>query len=189
MTRSTLLNIAITLCKVSKIIFITLIIGLTVIFIHLQLDRSFYSSKKININTNSEGYSYTTKWKANTDKDYNEIFTVDKIKTGSIYFMYLKHLGVLIVLFLCIREFQKIMQSVKGIKTFGENNVLSFRRIGGFVIGYAILTSYTSISFENGGFRGFSLSFTPLFLILFAFIMAEVFKEGVLLKEENDLTI
>jgi hypothetical protein len=81
------------------------------------------------------------------------------------------------------------MQSVKGIKTFGENNVLSFRRIGGFVIGYAILTSYTSISFENGGFRGFSLSFTPLFLILFAFIMAEVFKEGVLLKEENDLTI
>ena len=31
--------------------------------------------------------------------------------------------------------------------------------------------------------------FTSLFLVLFAFIMAEIFKEGFLIKQENDLTI
>jgi hypothetical protein len=111
------------------------------------------------------------------------------LKTVSIYFFYLKSLGMLIVLFLCIKEFQKVMQSVKGIKTFGKDNVSSFRRIGKFLMVYAILASYTSIGFENGRFSGVSLPFTALFLVLLAFIMAEIFKEGVLLKEENDLTI
>ena len=189
MTKNRLLNVAITLCRITKMIFVLLFIGFTVIFIHLQIDRSFYSSKKISINTDSKNYISTTKWKANTNEDYNKIFTVDKLKTGSLYVMYLKLSLVLILLFLCIREFQKVIESVKGIKTFGENNVLSFRRIGRFILAYAILTSYTSMSFENGGFTGVYISFTSLFLVLFAFIMAEIFKEGFLIKQENDLTI
>ena len=98
-------------------------------------------------------------------------------------------LFVLILMFLCVWEFQKVIKSVKDIKTFGKNNVQSFRRIGRLLIGYAILTSYTSFRFEDGGFKGVSIPFTVMFLILFAFIMAEIFKEGVMLKEENELTI
>jgi hypothetical protein len=188
MTRNSLLNAAITLSKVAKTFFILLIIGFTAIFIHLQLDRNFYNSKKINLKI-EDGYSYSMKWKSDTNADYNEIFTIEKLKTGSLYITYLKFLGVLVLMFFCIWEFQKVMQSVKDIKTFGKNNVQSFRRIGLLLIGYAILTSYTSFRFENGGFKGVSISFTVMFLILFAFIMAEIFKEGVLLKEENDLTI
>ncbi len=183
MTKNTLLNVAITSCKITKMIFILLFVGFTVIFIHLQIDRSFYSSKKINVNPDSAGYFYKMKWKSNTDEDYNKIFILDKLKTGSLYITYLKLLGGLILLFLCIREFQKVMQSVKSIKTFGMNNVRSFRKIGQFLIAYVVLTSYASFRFENGGFKGISLSFTVLFLILFAFIMAEIFKEGMVLKD------
>ncbi|MFG6687960.1 DUF2975 domain-containing protein [Mariniflexile sp. HNIBRBA6329] len=189
MTRNSLLNAAITLSKVAKTIFILLIIGFTAIFIHLQLDRSFYNSKKIKINTNLEGYLYSMKWKSDTNAEYTEIFTLDKLKTVSLYITYSKLLGVLVLMFFCVLEFQRVMQSVRDVKTFRKNNVQSFRRIGQLLIGCAILTSYTAFRFENGGFKGVSIPFTTLFLILFAFIMAEIFKEGVLMKEENDLTI
>lgn len=189
MTKSTLLNIAITLSKIVKVVFVLLFISLTVIFVHLQIDRNFYSSKNITINTNSENYSFAAKWKVNTDEDYNKIFTIKNIKTSSIYLMYFKYIGMLIALTLCIKEFQKVMESVRAAKTFGEGNVVSFRRIGKYILIYGILASYVSMSFENGGFRGINLPFTALFLMLFAFIMAEIFKEGNLLKEENDLTV
>ncbi|MDO7171081.1 DUF2975 domain-containing protein [Mariniflexile sp. AS56] len=188
MTKSTLLNVAITLSRVCKTIFILLIIGFTAIFIHLQLDRSFYNPKKFNLKT-GDGYSYSMKWKSDKNAEFNEVFTLDKLKTVSLYVTYLKFLGVLILIYLCIWEFQKIMQSVKVTKTFGENNVQSFRRIGQFLMGYAILTSYTSFRFENAGFKGISIPFTAIFLVLCAFIMAEIFKEGILLKEEYDLTV
>ncbi|CAH8281363.1 DUF2975 family protein [Mariniflexile fucanivorans] len=188
MTRNSLLNAAITLSKVAKTILILTMIGVTAIFIHLQLDRDFYNSKKIDLKTESK-YFYSMKSKYQTDADYTEIFTLDKLKTVSLYITYFKILGGFILIFLCIREFQKIMQSVKDIKTFRKNNVQSFRRIGRLLIGFAIISSYDSFRFENGDFMGISIPFTILFLIVFALIMAEIFKEGILLKEENDLTI
>ena len=81
------------------------------------------------------------------------------------------------------------MESVKSLKTFQTNNVISFRKIGKYIFIIFLLTSYTSIQFENGGQSQIQFSFTPLLFMLFAFIMAEIFKEGNKLKVENDLTI
>ena len=189
MKKNTLLKIAILLCKISKVFFILLFIGLTAVFVHLQLDRSFYSSKELDFRTKTGDYNYIYKWKVDTDEDFDNIFKFDEIKTSSLYMGYFQLSVILLVLFLSTREFQKVITSVEKFKTFGVTNVASFRRIGKYILIYAILTSYTSVSFQHGGFKGVSISFTTLFLALVAFIMAEIFKEGMLLKEENDLTI
>jgi hypothetical protein len=76
MTRNTLLNVSITLCKIVKGLLVIFIIGLTSIFIHIQLDKSFYSSKNINVTVDSGEYFFSTMWKANTNKDYKEIFSI-----------------------------------------------------------------------------------------------------------------
>ncbi len=52
-----------------------------------------------------------------------------------------------------------------------------------------ILTSYSVIRFESGIQSKLSIDFIPLIYALLAFIMAEIFKEGSVLKQENDLTI
>lgn len=189
MTKNKLLNIAITLCKISRIFFIILFVGFTSVFIHLQIDKEFYSATEFHIKMDTSDFNFVTKSKHSTDEDYKDIFIIDKIKIWSLYGMYLKYVGVLIILFLSVKEFQKIMESVKETKTFRENNVASFRRIGQLIFVYTVLTSFTAISFENGSWRGVSLSFIPPSFILLAFIMAEIFKEGTLLREENDLTI
>lgn len=91
--------------------------------------------------------------------------------------------------FLCIKEFQKVIESVKEIKTFQERNVSSFRRIGKYLLISFILVSYSSFTFQQGGTSSFYISFELLIIALLAYIMAEIFKEGNKLSEENKLTV
>ena len=92
-------------------------------------------------------------------------------------------------MFLSVKEFQKVLQSVMSIQTFQIINVQSFRRIGIYILVIFLLTSYDYIVFQQGGFSRVHFSFTLLPLMILAFIMAEIFKEGNLLKTENELTI
>jgi hypothetical protein len=78
---------------------------------------------------------------------------------------------------------------VRVIQTFRKANVKSFRKIGKYFLLIFILTSFSIVIFEQGMFYGFSLSFTPLVLMFVAYILAEIFKEGNDLSEENQLTI
>jgi hypothetical protein len=64
-----------------------------------------------------------------------------------------------------------------------------FRQIGIYILLLTILTSYTVLRFENGDQTISYVSLTPVICMLLAFIMAEIFKEGQSLREENDLTI
>jgi hypothetical protein len=68
-------------------------------------------------------------------------------------------------------------------------NVNSFKRIGNFLFLYLLIGSVQWITFQEGSLINFSLSIVPLSLAIFAFLLAEIFKEGNSLKKENDLTI
>ncbi|NQY27942.1 MAG: DUF2975 domain-containing protein [Flavobacteriaceae bacterium] len=198
MTKNRLLNIAITICKIIKLIYILSFILTTVIFIHIQIDREAYNDIKINYTGTPTTFSiglnksYSDKWK----DPYNEVYVLEKLTTTTIYLIYFKFTCIFILLFLSIKEFQNIIQSVKRLDTFRLNNILSFRQIGKYSILYFILTLlYFILSFNNtlyfgqGGFSQTSISFTPLLFALISFILAEIFKEGNKLQQENELTV
>ncbi|WMI66505.1 hypothetical protein RBH94_04925 [Aestuariibaculum sp. YM273] len=158
-----MLNITIAICNILRGFLVFSFLGLTILFIYLQFDKSLFDKGTFNFEINSGGYSLVSKWKDNSVEDYSQIFKLSKIKTTSLYIIYLKLTGILVVLFLCVKEFLKVIKSVKQVETFGLGNVKSFRRLGVFILIYAFLTSYYYIGFEQGGISKISISFVPLF--------------------------
>lgn len=189
MTKNRLLNIAITLCKFIRLIYIVLFLVLTIGFIHFQINPDAYKDAKYGYNSSGISFNKSTKWKVSGAGDDKDVYTLNNIKITSLYFLYFKLSTVLVLVFLSVKEFQKVVQSVKNIQTFQINNAISFNRIGKYILAIFLLTSYNSIRFQQGGFSGFQVSITPLILMILAFIMSEIFKEGNSLKAENDLTI
>jgi len=197
MTKNRLLNIAVVICKTLKITYILAFIATTFIFIHIQTNNSQYADKILSFNSTTNKstsvlpfhYTSTNKWKEGTSLKDEEVYTTTKITTFSLYIIYLKYVLILILIYFCANEFQSIVQTTKRYKPFLKNNVKSFRRIGKYLIIYYVLTSYSIIHYQEGGFSTLSLSLGPLILILISFIMAEIFKEGNILMEENELTV
>jgi hypothetical protein len=194
MKKNALLNIAIIICKFFRLIYIVIFLMLTGLFVHSQINPSSYMNLDLNNKINEYDFSmnsYTTdKIIVNgvTPED-SEVFTFDKLKYSSLFFNFIKVTLVLFCSFLCLKEFQNIIESVKEIKTFQIRNVSSFRRIGKYLLVIFILMSYSSFTFQQGAISSFHISFTLLILPLLAYIMAEIFKEGKKLSDENKLTI
>ena len=153
------------------------------------MDRGYYKGKEVTINANHKDFFISSHSVLKSESTDTNIYTIDNIKTFSLYLGYFQLSGILLVLFLSIKEFQKVLESVKKVKSFEEENIKSFRRIGKFIFIYTLLASFQIMNFNKGYFHGFGISLTSLTLVLLAFIMAEVFKEGHALKQENDLTI
>jgi len=205
MTKNKILTIAIFLCKFLKVIYILLFIGLTAIFIHVQVVPENYSDVYFKLNDEKQaddshfiisGVSnaiFTTtskfsKYKGEMPKD-RDVFKLDKLTKGSLYFLYLRYVILLFLIFLCFSEFIKILESVKTIEVFQKNNEASFKKIGKYLFLVSLFQFYMFFNFEEGFMQGFYISFLPLVLMLLSFVLAEVFKEGNRLMEENELTV
>lgn len=184
MTKNNLLNIAIVICKVLQGFYILGFLILTLVFIHVQVDGGFYHDKIISIEKENLTYNDSV-----TLTSENRGQTLDQMSTTTLYLTYMKYCCVLALLFLAIKEFQKIIKSVQNLTTFQNENFKSFRRIGQYGFVYFLVTSFYSYDFNHVRSSGFIISLTPLIVMLFAFIMAEIFKEGSLLREEKELTI
>ena len=193
MRKNKLLSIAIIICKSIRLFYILIFLLFTGFFIHFQISPNSYKEATFNNKSFSFELNKSTSWKTfdknGTPQKDKDVFALDKISKTSLYFIYIQFSAVLLFIFLSTKEFQRIMESVKKLKTFQNNNVASFRKIGKYIFFIFILTSFVFINFENGGKSQINLSFTPLLFMLIAFIMAEIFKEGNLLKQENELTI
>ncbi len=194
MTKNTLLNIAISISRFLKILLIIGGIALTGLFVYAQIDKETFADKEIVLSGNPGlmdfSNIYSTVWKDTKDAKYDlKPYTFGKLKTVSLYINYFKVLMVAVLMLLIIRAFETIMLSVKTLNTFSRSNVKLFRHIGIYVVFVTILTSYTVLRFENGDQTISHISLTPVIYMLLAFIMAEIFKEGENLREENDLTI
>jgi len=186
MKKNKLLSIAIIICKSSKIIYILSLIVFTCFFAHLQIDRDYYKDANIKVNSSDIDVKFSDKWEENSNEN---VFALNKMTTTAIYSIYFKYSLVIIMMLLITNEFQKIIESVQTLKTFKRNNVISFKKIGIYAFIYFLLTCYTIIDYHEGSKGQLQISFIPLIFMLFAFIMAEIFKEGNVLMEENDLTV
>ena len=193
MKKNTLLNIAIGICKFLRLLYFIFFLILTGLFIHFQVSPESYENVDINSKFNDSGiflrstsYKIHVNGKAPEDSD---VFVLNKLKWSSLYFNYIKFSLLLLLIYLCVKEFQKIIDSVKEIKTFQKVNVSSFKKIGKYLLIVSVLMGYSSFTFQGGGKSDFYISFTPIVLSLLAYIMAEIFKEGNNLLEENKLTV
>lgn len=124
-----------------------------------------------------------------TGQKIEDQLTFKKILPLSLYLVYLQYPAMLFLLYLSIREFVKVIKSVGAVETFKNSNIQSFRRIGKYQLFFFVLSIVTYVVFKQGNFLKVSIAFTPLLLSLLAFVMAEIFKEGNKLQEENQLTV
>ena len=195
MTKSTLLNTAIWVTRLLKIILVIAAIGITSLFVYSQIDKDTFADEEIVLKTNPSYLGVSTiisdVWKGDTkDAKYDsKPYVFGKLKTVSLYINYFKVIIVAVLMFLILRTFETIMLSVKTLHTFSSRNAKLFRKIGIYIIVVTILISYTVLRFESGSQIIAHLSLTPVIYMLLAFVMAEIFKEGENLRAENDLTI
>ncbi|MBS9767401.1 MAG: DUF2975 domain-containing protein [Flavobacteriaceae bacterium] len=116
-------------------------------------------------------------------------YKVSDITTFSLYYTCMQLIGLLVLSYLVLLEFSRVLQSVKSLTTFQDRNVKAFRRIGWYLLGCFFLELYYYVDLGDASFSGFMFGNIGLFPVFLAFIFAEIFKEGNRLQEENQLTV
>lgn len=189
MSNNSLLKISYFLCHFSKIICGITIIAVAAIFIHFQINPSSYGEFPINISDSPSIFRIDTEsYKGGKVIDINDL-KLTSWNTASLYFTFLQYIASLILIYLSIDEFKKILLSVKKLETFRNTNVNAFRKIGFYCLLISFLNIFSYYEFGDYSKITFSISLNALPFALLAFILAEVFKEGNNLLEENQLTI
>ncbi|WP_026913942.1 DUF2975 domain-containing protein [Christiangramia portivictoriae] len=187
MRKNNLLRVASAVFKICNFVLLFAAVALTIIFIHLQIDREFYADWYINKPVANE--TITLKKAYGEVEDDPAKLYVKNWNKASLYFTYFKFMGVIGITFFAVSEFLKVIHSVRVRKTFGRQNVVSFRRIGIYSIVLSFLSGVSDWDFGNHHVSSVHLDFTYLIIALLAFIFAEIFKEGNQLMEENKLTV
>lgn len=190
MKKNNLLNFCILLCKGFCVLQVAAFVALTVAFIHFQVNPDYYDFKPAKFSSGDAmfSYSFTEKWSAQPSPDNSEL-SLNQITVFSLYLNYLQFSLMILFTFLSVREFVKVVTSVTRIETFRISNIYSFRKIGKYLLIVFILSGFSVIHFKEATFRSYSLHLMPLMLMIFSYIMAEIFREGNNLSEENQLTI
>ena len=181
MKKNQLLSFATLFLKLMCLITIIGVLASTVMLVHWHFNPDYYA--KINMvgtEGSTFGYSVKTTW-ATDDHAYQETpFALNNIKPLS---------AISLILFLLYVEVIRIIDSVKIVQSFRKRNVSSFRKIGKLLFALSLLLSFKIVKADMGYYHGFFVHFTPLILMLTAFILSEIFKEGNALLEENKFTV
>jgi hypothetical protein len=189
MNRNSLLNIANFFCQFFKfLIGITMII-ITLVFIHFQFDRGFYNEWKVDKPEMDSIVFIESETLIGKKTGNGQELKFTDWKIASLYFNYLKLTGILVLIYLAIYQFQKVLHSVKKLETFHQTNVDAFKNIGYYCLLITALSVFSYWDFESYSTISFSVSLEILLIALIAFILAEIFKEGNNLMEENKLTV
>ena len=188
MNKNSLLNIDNFSCQLFKTFIGISIIILTIIFIHFQLDRNTYKEWNFEKPKNDSTILIITESFVGEKPNEEKVNLIDW-NIESLYFNYLKFTAILILLFLSINQFITVLKSVRELETFHQTNVEAFKKIGKYFIIIGALSIFDYWEFNNYAVSSFSISLNIFFIALIAFILAEVFKEGNNLLEENQLTI
>ena len=191
MKKNLLLTIAAVISKLFCFISVLAFLILTVFLIHWHFNPDYYADfnlVKSELHPNSFGFSKKITWNIQDQIDETP-FALNKVKPLSFYFNSIQLSLLNLLIFLIFKEFLQVITSVKMVQTFRAINVESFRRIGKYLFIFFVLSAFAIINVQNGDFYGLSIKLTPLLLMILAFILAEIFKEGNNLAEENNLTI
>lgn len=192
MKKNVLLSVASFICLFFCFFIAISFLFSSVVLIHWHINPDFYSLLDIRPPSDPTGstFSYTMEesWTIEGQEATNP-FTLNKVKTPSLYLIYLQISAISLMIFLIVKEFLNIINSVKRIQSFRIKNIISFRKIGKHLLILFVLFSFRIVFVEQGAFYGFYFYLTPLILMLLAYILGEIFKEGNELFEENQFTV
>lgn len=194
MGKKVLLHFGILVCIIAKILFLVGIIGYTVGFVYVQqrpdiAERITFSpfdrnGLNMEIHASAEDAAFTKSISNKMMIDFKDVSTL------SLYLIYFQWTAILLLSFLCVRGIYKVLISIKNKDVFNKKNVRIFKRIGLYLLFIFLLSSYWSISTKSAAtFDKINPAFIPLFLMIGAFILSGVIKNGQTLQEENELTV
>jgi len=123
MTKNTLLNIAIIILRFFKILFVIGAIAIIGLFIYVQTKNNSFEETQIMMSKPVISNSYFS-YSVSGSETYHGLeegrnpFTVNQIKTLSLFIFFVKGLILLFLYFIISDSFEKIILSVKKLKTF-----------------------------------------------------------------------
>jgi hypothetical protein len=190
MKRINMLRFPVLLCQGLYILIAIAATCVTVIFVHIQIDPQYYAGWNAGLVSPNGMISRTVFESWNTDPaKTGTLLSFDQIKKGSLYFNYFQIICTLSLILFTVKEFLNVIDSVKLLETFQQRNVQSFQKMYKYLFVIFILSSIRIVNAQEANLFSYSLQFTPLILSVAALIMAEIFKQGNQLLEENQLTI
>lgn len=115
--------------------------------------------------------------------------TAEAYPQGLLLFYAIKGCLIILCQILIIREGLRVVDSIKSLATFRLDNIHSFRKIGNLFVLLFVL-NIPQLSYQYDSWE-FALQFEPSYLLgtLTGYLLAEIFREGNKLMEENKLTI
>lgn len=210
MKKNTLLTLASVVGTVFSVLLISAWVVLTGLFIHYQVQPSVYDGVQVDVKNQTFLYHKTVKSEVKSTSGPGTIKIErsiglnpgesehgkggEKIPVGDVhlftlYFLYGQLAASLVLLYFITKEVVKVIKSVQQLNTFRTGNVQSFRRIGFMCLMLSAVQWFSLFSAEGHSTYKFSVELTPLVFMLAAFVLAEIFKEGNQLFEQEKLTI
>ena len=135
------------------------------------------------------GVSYTYRHNSDATTTIAGKPVIEKLTLFSHYLIYFRILLIFVLSIMTTFEFLKVIKSVRSISIFRRTNVSSLQNMGKYMFGYLLISGFNIAYFTYSYFYEFTVDFVLLAIIALIFILAEVFKEGNRLQEENQLTV
>lgn len=184
------LAIPLLLCNGARFLLGATLLAATAFFVHLLSNPANYREWSVIPLLKSTLFSYRVveRWNGSGASDVS-LFLFSNISKTSICINYLQFLLQVVLFFVVLGEFSKVIRSVMNIETFHMKNVTSFRKISKYLLAICLLSSITIIDFKDASLREFSPSFSLLCYSIIAYIFSMVFYQGNQLYEEEKLTV
>lgn len=198
MKRNLVLWLALLLSRFFAVLQLAVIAALTAVLVHWHFDRNAYADVYY-----GDSLYYNFKFKTGVGSDAEKLISFDlgqnsssdsdiklsQIRPFSLYLIYLKACAICWFTLLAALEFIKVLKSVEQLQAFQLRNVEAFRKIGKYTSFVFILSSVSLVVAQQSFKFGLAFQQTPLLVMLAAFILAEIFREGNRLHQEEQLTV
>jgi hypothetical protein len=111
------------------------------------------------------------------------------VPKGLLLFYGLKACLMMVGYLLVVRESLLVVDSIQSLETFRQRNITSFRKIGQLFIALFLVNLF-HFGMDDGAWE-LTIQFEPIYLLgtLIGYVLAEIFREGNNLMEEQKLTI
>ncbi|WP_420318113.1 DUF2975 domain-containing protein [Ekhidna sp.] len=124
-----------------------------------------------------------------TNSNNAEGMPLSKYSSFYFYFLVLRALIIVGVLYLILQTAQRIIKSIGDLDTFRSENVTSFRRMGNLFLIWFVLAIPTIKIYDDAASISVGFYFNYAVWALISFVLAEIFSEGNKLMEDSKLTI
>jgi hypothetical protein len=190
MERNRIIVIAKGLCRFMQIFLILFALLFTGVLIHWHFSPESYALVVLPGAREGLGLGLDFRIISVSDAESpNNGVLLSQLSVGMLYWLYLRTLLLLSLTFLIFRSVLQILGSIESLKTFRQDNIVAFQKIGKYTLGIFVLTSFNIWIVPGDSNLNLTLAFGPLLIAVFALVMAEVFKEGNRLMEDSNLTI